>query len=427
MQKKSTLFRKLASYSGLVTAALLSSEAAQSQILYTDVDPDLTTNNPGMAQLDLNNDGINDFQFNLIHLPSSSMQIRVVGLSSNSITRDLINHPGSWQGYAYADTLPAGTFISINDVFFPQEIMASHYSFNDYGNWSDAFNQLMGLKVVKDGETFYGWARLSVPALCNNMTIHEYAIDTIAGEAVKAGDKCGNFAALVNTQITTPDPAGFCAGGSNELSTDSIGGYTYQWLQDGNPVNGAVTFYLDVNTAGDYAVVVTNAYGCIDTSATVNMQEFPIPDPPVITQSGDTLSTGAAITYQWYHNGDIIAGATSQQFVANQGGDYIVMIMDANGCTNISVPFTFIPVGVSGLQEVSVDIVESDRTVFIRLNDDRFLAGNIKIYKASGSEVYSARIDKKVGHLDLRTYASGIYLLMIENNSQRFAKKLILP
>ncbi|HKR06198.1 MAG TPA: aryl-sulfate sulfotransferase, partial [Bacteroidia bacterium] len=75
------------------------------------------------------------------------------------------------------------------------------------------------------------------------------------------------------------------------------------------------------------------------------------PAIPTITQNADTLFSSAAVTYQWYFNGQLIAGATSQFYVAAQIGNYIVRITDANGCVN-QYSVTYHYSGPTGLTEI---------------------------------------------------------------------------
>lgn len=56
------------------------------------------------------------------------------------------------------------------------------------------------------------------------------------------------------------------------------------------------------------------------------------PAVPVITEAAGTLSATAATTYQWYKNGVLIAGATSQTYAPVTNGVYTVRINNANGC-----------------------------------------------------------------------------------------------
>lgn len=53
----------------------------------------------------------------------------------------------------------------------------------------------------------------------------------------------------------------------NGFELGTTGTYTsYQWLLNGAEISGATNPTLDVTTNGDYQVVVTNEYGCSDTS-----------------------------------------------------------------------------------------------------------------------------------------------------------------
>ncbi|MEZ5047001.1 MAG: aryl-sulfate sulfotransferase [Chitinophagaceae bacterium] len=70
------------------------------------------------------------------------------------------------------------------------------------------------------------------------------------------------------------------------------------------------------------------------------------PAIPQINQSGNQLVSTTANTYQWYLNGVLIAGATSQQYTPTQSGIYTVRITDANGCVYRYAKgkmFTYIP------------------------------------------------------------------------------------
>src|SRR6266513_401738 len=139
MKKKSTLSKKLASYSALASAVLMVSKTADAQIIYTDVIPDDTTQVVGSYTMDLNNDGTTDFQFNLIHGATFSGtnplidQVRVVGSGSNSILQATINL-GMFQNYFYANVLNTGALIGGTASFKNQEILASH-SGGYFGSW----------------------------------------------------------------------------------------------------------------------------------------------------------------------------------------------------------------------------------------------------------------------------------------------------
>ncbi len=124
---------------------------------------------------------------------------------------------------------------------------------------------------------------------------------------------------------------------------------TYQWRKDGANVAGATGATLNfanaaAGDAGNYSVVVTNAYGSVTSSAAaLNVTVSPI--PPTITQHpasatvnvGDRATFSAAgygsapLTFQWAKNGTDIAGATGTSYTiasvtAADAGSYTVRL-----------------------------------------------------------------------------------------------------
>jgi hypothetical protein len=80
-------------------------------------------------------------------------------------------------------------------------------------------------------------------------------------------------------------------------------------------------------------------------------------DRPVITRNGNTLACTPATSYQWYHNGVAISGATNSTYVmVVNDGNYTVMITDGNGCTSNSATYAVIDLGVSEVDLSSVSV-----------------------------------------------------------------------
>ncbi|MEZ5173314.1 MAG: hypothetical protein R2850_07355 [Bacteroidia bacterium] len=109
-------------------------------------------------------------------------------------------------------------------------------------------------------------------------------------------------------------------------------------------------------TTTNYTLVVTDANGCVSApSAPVTVTVFQQPAAPAISASGPvsfcqakpvTLSAPAASSYLWS------TGATTQNLIVNQSGNYTVQITDANGCT--SATFGSLPVTVHALPAAPV-------------------------------------------------------------------------
>jgi hypothetical protein len=131
----------------------------------------------------------------------------------------------------------------------------------------------------------------------------------------------------------------FCNGGSVVLTSSSASGN--QWYRDGVAI--ATTQSINVTTAGNYKVTVTDAHGCSATSAETPVIVNPLPATPTITAGGATtfcngssvtLTSSSASGNQWYLNGAAIAGATGSSYSATASGSYTVRVTDGNACSS---------------------------------------------------------------------------------------------
>lgn len=137
-------------------------------------------------------------------------------------------------------------------------------------------------------------------------------------------------------EITTTSLTPICEGDTIILTATA--GDHYQWLKDGILMPDT-TMAVSVFATGDYQVVVSNIIGCSDTSLPTMLTVNPLPYP-IITASGNVLDAGVYESYQWYHNGEEILGATFQTYTYFiHSGEYTVQVTDTNGCTAMSAPF----------------------------------------------------------------------------------------
>lgn len=148
-------------------------------------------------------------------------------------------------------------------------------------------------------------------------------------------------------------------GVSGRLVVQATGADSYQWYRNGALIPGETRTFLlfaepQAGDAGDYIVVLRNPGGSV-TSETAKVTVDP---PAVITNTGatrqvialgETLSLGATVTgtgalsYQWYHNGRPLSGATHSTYsrrVESQAdaGAYWVAATDDMG-TRHGAPF----------------------------------------------------------------------------------------
>ena len=121
---------------------------------------------------------------------------------------------------------------------------------------------------------------------------------------------------------------------------------SYQWLLNGTAIAGATSQQYTANAAGDYTLQVSSANGCtaVSTPTTVTLLTS---TTPVVSSSngqlsfciGQSLNLEATVglsNYQWYLNGNIIAGANGATYTATEAGSYTVASTAANGCVTSS-------------------------------------------------------------------------------------------
>ncbi len=83
--------------------------------------------------------------------------------------------------------------------------------------------------------------------------------------------------------ITPQSTTSFCSGGSVNINAATNANYTYQWLNNGEPISAATTATYKATTSGKYSVIVKNNSGCIDTSSVVTVNVTPSPSLPILT------------------------------------------------------------------------------------------------------------------------------------------------
>jgi hypothetical protein len=154
----------------------------------------------------------------------------------------------------------------------------------------------------------------------------------------------------------------------------------------------------------------------------------PAPIQPTITTSGSDLTTAVATTYQWYYNGNLISGATSQNYTPTQSGIYVVRTTDSNGCVNVySQGYSYsISTSIHDIETKAISVYPNPTTGIIDL-DFNFQNPNsvtVIVYDTFGKIVFET---KNSARIDLTELANGIYTMAISLDSKKPAyKKIVL-
>lgn len=153
------------------------------------------------------------------------------------------------------------------------------------------------------------------------------------------------------------------------------------------------------------------------------------PAIPSISLSGNDLTSTSATTYQWYMNGDLIPGATSQNYTPTQSGVYVVRITDANGCVyRYSPGYNYsIATLVKDLAETTgITLYPNPTQGIVDVDVDYQNVNNLKVvvFDMVGKEVMSFENHSRI---DITTLPNGVYTFAVSIDGKRPAyKKVVL-
>ena len=217
----------------------------------------------------------------------------------------------------------------------------------------------------------------------------------------------------------------FCSGEGTSLT--AIGGVGYEWS------TGETTDQIYVFEGNVYSVTVTDEYGCI-ASTEVVAEEIPseLEQKNVVSKNHADgtpymlVYPQADLQYQWFKNGEQLAGETRQYYTPSSG-------LESNILYTVHVrPQT--PGGCGIYADWSWDGTKSGKVSIVpNPNDGHFTlllplpAVSVAVYSASGEEVFrenmsvADRVDISAG------LSAGLYLLkIIQEDGTIITEKLVI-
>lgn len=218
----------------------------------------------------------------------------------------------------------------------------------------------------------------------------------------------------------------FCQGQNAQLSAPN-GFSSYLWS------NSAISQNITVSTGGNYTVRVTNSQGYISPwSVPKVVTVHPNPATPTISINGNILTSSSTTGNQWYFNGNIISGATQQNYTAQQNGNYYVVVTNANNCSAQSNSISITSVGISDLEKVGVlSIYPNPTTTLLNIQfSDNQQDVQLEIYDISGRVHIEKRVltisQNSIETLNLENLASGVYTLRVLTNENLATFRIIV-
>jgi hypothetical protein len=198
-----SIHQRLNSYALLASAAgvgvLASAQPATAKIVYTPAHIPIMQNT-GPVELDLNNDGVNDFQFSNSYYseakrrpPEGFVQfgLRVSPAQQSNRVRGIESNRRFCAAH-----LPQGRKVGPDNPFQPGHSslmmlggVGDATSFNSFCPWLRVQQGYLGLKFVIAGKVHFGWARIKLRGTgITAPTITGYAYETVPNKPIITGN-----------------------------------------------------------------------------------------------------------------------------------------------------------------------------------------------------------------------------------------------
>jgi hypothetical protein len=189
-----TAYVVAAGAAGVTVAAMAASaETPQGPIVFTPANVSLGGLGSTHFNIDLNHDGIPDFRLEMTNTRWVSS-----GGGGNGARGSFWEIPYGGNG-AMPRPLAKGGLIGTSGGFDSRDRLAwgrsvnhsGHGGYSSGGPWAkSAANSYLGVRFLIDGETHYGWVRMTVSASPSNIgaTVTGYAYNTVANQPLRAGE-----------------------------------------------------------------------------------------------------------------------------------------------------------------------------------------------------------------------------------------------
>lgn len=179
--------------------------------------------------------------------------------------------------------------------------------------------------------------------------------------------------------------------------------------------------------AGSYTDSFIAVNGCDSTLITeLSVLDAPL---PVIEFTGGVVTTGMFSSYQWFFNGELIAGAENQFYLPQNEGEYVVFVTNVNGCGGFSAPYFHL------VDNVENHLLLTHNSVYPNPNDGRFVwtchgCTNVRlprVFDLNGRMV-AAEVEQSENNwrIDMLGAAAGVYLVVAQTDQGVMRKQVVI-
>jgi photosystem II stability/assembly factor-like uncharacterized protein len=252
---------------------------------------------------------------------------------------------------------------------------------------------------------------------------------------------CGSQGTLLKrlpscTALFSANQTAICTGQPVNFTSQSIGNIsTYDWFFEGGTPSTSINQnpVVTYNTPGIYDVklIVNNGYWS-DTLVKANYITVTAPATPVITLNGYMLSSDISNGNQWYRNGVLISGATSQTYTATLSGWYRDVVT-INGCvSDSSNSIQVVIAGVDQHETRAFKVFRLPGTMTVRLWVSGQSTGlsDLSVFNSMGGKVFEKNAlelpANKPVDINVGTLADGLYVFIIKQGDKIMKSKILI-
>ncbi|MBK8845168.1 MAG: T9SS type A sorting domain-containing protein [Bacteroidetes bacterium] len=183
----------------------------------------------------------------------------------------------------------------------------------------------------------------------------------------------------------------------------------------------------------DVTLIACNSGGCDTLTLPGFINEYQIPAPS-ITQSGDTLFSSAAVSYQWFSvDSGSINGATNYYYIPTYTGSFYVIVTDTNECEGASSTIVITRVNNFENPNFQFEIIPNPFNDFIivtlYLKNQTNKKVVVEIKNTLGQSVYNSELNnennKYTKAINLSFLEKGIYFVEVVVDGNNLSKKIM--
>ncbi len=274
---------------------------------------------------------------------------------------------------------------------------------------------------------------LSITGTDNNGLIRNYGSETIS----IALDTLGFPAAAVNIS----GPTAVCQEQNNVVYTVPLinNATSYSWTLPTGAGGSSTSNSISVNYAsnaqsGNITVKGHNVNGD-GTPASIAITVNPKPPTPIITQTGNTLTSNSSSGNQWYSTFGIITGANNITYFPIQNDSYYVIVTKNSCISNISNTITISNIGITEQSGIEINLnvqpnpFQTTTTITYTLNNTENTLIRVLDVTAREVKVLVNQLQFAGNHtlvFDAGNLQSGLYYLDIKIGNKNYLRKIIL-